>query len=413
MKKVFIAIICVAIIFIIGLQNFGGIVKNVEEQNSSNMVLLVDENMEYSTNNNIDWMLGVDSNYALMMQNLFLRWRYNLSPVIIFELFGDKGINAFRLRVWVKDSGISGLSYATETARWALDNDMKPCITLFLSDEWAAIDKQPAPKEWILDYNWDNISMNEKASIIKEYAKNTTQYFMDNGIDADIYEIGNEIDYGICGVYEEDLIKQENISWMRNTIWKNMSILINAAIEGVRSVDLTSSFVLHITHWWDYTFSYAFFKAMSDYEVQLDYLGLSFYPSSGIYNISDLYLGLVNATLSQQRFQTTTEKLFLSMGKPLIVSEYAYPSTDKIIGMFSFFDNEVDGYPLTPQGQKQWLKDFLAWCYEKPYISGTFYFSPEYYIYFWAPMALFNYWGKAKPAIDAFDEYQNAKFPKQ
>ena len=191
---------------------------------------------------------------------------------------------------------------------------------------------------------------------------------------------------------------------MENTTWDDMSKLIKAGIEGVQSADATSDFILHIAHWWDYNFSYAFFKKMIDSGVKLDYMGLSFYPSSGIYNITKVLMGEGNGTLSQQLFYETTENLSQNIGKQIIISEYAYPSSSFIIGPFSSFNHEVEGYPLTKQGQKGWLIDFLRWASEQSFIAGTFYFSPEFYVFIWAPMSLFTYFGRAKPAIDAFDE---------
>lgn len=353
---------------------------------------------------NNDFLVGIDSNYELLMSYFHLRWRYNFQKVDIYELLSSKGVNALRLRVWTNDEGNFGKLYATQTAIKAQNNGMRPYVVLFLSDEWAAIDKQPAPKKWINDYNWENIGINQKANIVRNYTRDITLHFLNNGIDADIYEIGNEIDYGICGIYEEDYFKKENTSYMNNNTWKNMSIIIKAAIDGVKSIDQTSSFVLHITHWWDYNFSNDFYNTMIDNDVDFDYLGFSFYPSSGIYNITDAFSGKVNGTLSQEKFKINMEKLHTTFDRPIIVAEYAYPSSGLIIGMFSTFNNEVKNYPLSHEGQKEWLVDFLNWCKDHSYITGTFYFSPEFYMFYWAPMSLFNYFGKSKPAIEAFIE---------
>ena len=105
-----------------------------------------------------------------------------------------------------------------------------------------------------------------------------------------------------------------------------MSELIKAGIEGGQSADAISDFILHIVHWWDYNFSYVFFKTMTDSGVKLDYIGLSFYPSSGIYNITKALMGEENGTLSQQLFYETIENLSKNIGKKIIISEYANPS---------------------------------------------------------------------------------------
>lgn len=349
-------------------------------------------------------MLGIDANYVSAMKDSIFRWRYEFTPIDIYSFFRNKGVNYLRLRIFVEEEGQDSLTYATNTAKIVQNLGMKCSVTLFLSSDWSDIGKQPAPETWVQEHDWYNLSIEQKCEIIRNYTRTTTLHLLANGIDADIYEIGNEIDYGICGIFEDDLTKRENIPWMENTTWNDMSKLIKAGIEGVQSADATSDFILHIAHWWDYNFSYAFFKKMIDSGVKLDYMGLSFYPSSGIYNITKALMGEGNGTLSQQLFYETTENLFQNIGKQIIISEYAYPSSSFIIGPFSSFNHEVEGYPLTKQGQKEWLIDFLRWTSEQSFIAGTFYFSPEFYVFIWAPMSLFTYFGRTKPAIDAFDE---------
>jgi arabinogalactan endo-1,4-beta-galactosidase len=350
-------------------------------------------------------MLGIDANYVTDMQNFFFRWRYHLTPIDIYPFFHDKGINYFRLRIFVKDNGSDSLPYAIHTARLVQEQGMKCSITLFMSSDWSDIGKQPAPASWNSQYDFKNLSLEQQADIIRNYTSNTTSTLLSNGIDADLYEIGNEIDYGFCGIYEQNLSRQENLSWMRNTTWQQTAILLQAGISGVQAVDPTSQFILHIAHWWDFNFSEAFFRTMINNGIPLDYLGLSFYPSSGIYNITLAYQGIGNGTLSQLRFRQNTEKLATTFEKHLVISEYAYPSTSLILGMFSGFNHAVQGYPLTKQGQKAWLQDFLGWTTNHSFIAGTFYFSPEFHRLIWYPFSLFTFFGNAKPAIDVFEEF--------
>jgi arabinogalactan endo-1,4-beta-galactosidase len=350
--------------------------------------------------------IGIDGNYLLLMQQLSFHWRFNGIPIEnVYSFFNQKGVNAFRLRVFATEEGPYSFPYALQTAQYAEQSGLACAITYFLSSQWTDIGKQTAPASWYTDFDWANLTLDDKSAIITNYTRTTTSHFIQEGIDADIYEIGNEIDYGICDLFETNETLRENISWMQTTLWPQMSRYINAAINGIRAADPTSLFVLHIAHWWNYNFSHGFFSTMVQNNVPLGYLGLSFYPSSGIYDITETMKGHVNATLSQQLFFTNTERLSTILHRPIIVSEYAYPSSPLIIGMFSFFNQAVDGYPLTFQGQKEWLHDFLLWCHEQPFIAGTYYFSPEFYLYLWAPLALFTFWGRAKPAVDSFDSY--------
>lgn len=350
-------------------------------------------------------MLGIDANYVTSMQHWFFPWRYHFKKIDIYPFFHNKGIDYFRLRIFVKDNGSDSLPYAINTAKLVQEQGMRCTVTLFMSSDWSDIGKQPAPEQWNAMYNFSNLSLESKADIIRNYTQNTTQALLSNGIDADLYEIGNEIDYGFCGIFEENLSKRENISWMRNTTWMQAAYLLKAGMEGVSSVDPTSQFILHIAHWWDYNFSAAFFTTMLENEFPLGYLGLSFYPSSGIFNITLAYQGVGNGTLSQQLFRQTTEQLANTFGMSLIISEYAYPSTSLILGPFSSFNHAVDGFPLTKQGQKAWLRDFLQWANNHSFIAGTFYFSPEFHRVIWCPFSLFTFLGNAKPAIDTFIEF--------
>lgn len=350
-------------------------------------------------------MLGIDANYVTDMQHFLFRWRYHFKPIDVYPFFHDKGINYFRLRIFVKENGSDSLPYAINTAKLVQTQGMKCSVTLFMSSDWSDIGKQPAPDSWNDLYDFSNLSIGKKANIIRNYTSNTTSSLLSNGIDADLYEIGNEIDYGFCGIFEQNLTRQENLSWMQNTTWPQAAILLYAGIQGVQAIDPSAQFILHIAHWWDINFSKAFFKTMIDYGLPLDYLGLSFYPSSGIYNITLAYQGIGNGTLSQILFRHNTETLADTFGKPLIISEYAYPSSSLILGMFSGFNHAVQGYPLTKQGQKAWLRDFLQWTQNHSFIAGTFYFSPEFHRLIWCPFSLFTFLGNAKPAIDVFEEF--------
>lgn len=373
-------------------------------QRQEDISLLPSENQSIAMGQ--EALMGVDGNYLLLMQQLPFRWRFNGVPIEnVYSFFHQRGVNAFRLRVFAMEEGDFSFPYALQTARLAEQNGLDCAITYFLSSQWTDIGKQTAPASWYRDYDWANLTLHEKCTLITNYTRTTTSRFIQGGIDADIYEIGNEIDYGICDIFETNESLRENISWMQTTLWPQMSCYINAAIDGIRAVDPTSMFVLHIAHWWDYNFSYGFFSTMIQNDVLLDYLGLSFYPSSGIYDIAEAMQNHRNATRSQHLFFTNTERLSTMFAHPIIVSEYAYPSSSLIIGMFSSFNHAVDGYPLTFQGQKEWLDDFLLWCHEQPFIAATYYFSPEFYLYLWVPMALFTFWGRAKPAVDSFVLY--------
>jgi len=60
--------------------------------------------------------------------------------------------------------------------------------------------------------------LEEKTRAIKEYVKETCTYLKDEGIDLSICSVGNEIDYGICGVFASNKKKRKNLEWLKRNI---------------------------------------------------------------------------------------------------------------------------------------------------------------------------------------------------
>ncbi len=346
-----------------------------------------------------DFMLGVDANFFLDMHRGGYVWKENGVEVDPLAVFADKGVGWLRVRVWTNTEGHSGLRYASEVVTWAKRSGLRPYLVLFLSDRWADMTNQPTPAAW------QRLSLQERAQAIHEYCRDTVLHFEELGVDSSLYEIGNEIDYGISGIFVEDEEKREDEEWMRENIWLDEAFLINACEKGIREVDPDAKFLLHIGHWWDSEFVIAFFRAMMDFGVQVDYTGLSFYPSPG-------YPSVELNTLQQfiPRLSTITKAL----GKPLIIAEYAYPSTSEIGGMWENWNKASPGYPLTPQGQRDWLVDFLTLSYNHAQIAGVFYWSPDWYaideywgVAAWEPFSMLSLNANAKPALEAFKAFRD------
>jgi hypothetical protein len=103
------------------------------------------------------------------------------------------------------------------------------------------------------------------------------------------------------------------------------------------------------------------------------------------------------------QFATTVTTLSESIHRPIIIPETAYPCTRDFKGQFSRWKYEVLGYPLSPDGQQQWLTDFLAMCNAHPHIHSVYYWSPEWYGEgMWKGFALFDPQGDSRPAWLAF-----------
>lgn len=324
--------------------------------------------------------LGVDANYSLGMEKDGQKWLWDGKPGDLFEGIAKSGVRGFRVRLWTKDEGVNGKNYATEVVKRALDAGLDPYLVIFLSEDWADLMKQPAPELW------KDLDIPKRAEAVKAYSRDIVAHFRKEGLTNHLYEIGNEIDYGICGVYPGKSTKKTPESLSR-ACWPQAVELIKASQTGVRESDPDAKFLLHIAHWWDVKFVVAFFQFMLEHGVQVDYAGLSYFPSSNI-----------GGSIEMEQFGDVVTTLHNAIHRPVIVPEVAYPSTADFKGQFSRWKKETPGYPLTPEGQRHWIDDFLDYCAHHPAIDSVYFWSPEWCGEgMWKAFAWFDPNGEAKP----------------
>lgn len=330
--------------------------------------------------------VGVDAGYSLEMEKKGSVWRGGYGAGDLFEVLRDAGVNRMRIRLWAGDEGVNGLRYATEMALRAQKCGIKPLVVVFLSEDWADYVKQPAPAVW------KELSFDDKVKAVEAYAERVTRHFAESGVVVEEFEIGNEIDFGICGEFEEEWGKRVSVEYMQARIWPRVATIVRAAQAGIRKVSPDAKFVLHLTQWWNPSYCSAFFKTMLGAGVEVDFAGLSFFPTSDL-----------SKENSFEFFLKQTEELYRSVRRPLVICEYAYPSELKFGGQFSTWNQPVAGYGLDESGQAAWLGDFLKQLRSVGYFDGAFYWSPEWYASdMWNAFALFDAQGRAKPALRGF-----------
>lgn len=328
----------------------------------------------------------MDANYSLAMETEGKPWLWPNGKQDLFQQMAKAGVTKFRVRLWTSNEGQNGKNYATDVVKRTAAAGLDPYLVIFLSEDWADMVKQPAPAKW------KDLTISERAVAVRDYSRDIVKHFRSNGLRSHLYEIGNEIDYGICGVYPGKSTKK-NPQTLRAKCWPEAAELIRASQAGVREADPEARFMLHIAHWWDADFCEAFFKFMLTNQVQVDFAGLSYFPSSNI-----------GGSLEMEQFGEVATKLNTAIQRPIVIPETAYPSTSDFRGQFSRWKKETPGYPLTPMGQQQWLADFLAFCENHKAIESVYYWSPEWYgDGMWKAFALFDVGGDAKPAWTAFN----------
>ena len=161
---------------------------------------------------------------------------------------------------------------------------MRLYLFLFLSETAAHGGQQIPPTAW---QDGDVLSTCEA---LEQYCFETARYYETRGIEIDVYEVGNEIERGICGFRPDERVPRppevdqlRDVQWMRENVWTSEALMLTAAIRGIKRADPEGQIVLHISTRPspEDLLVVAFFEAMVQAGVPFDYAGLSYYPWSG------------------------------------------------------------------------------------------------------------------------------------
>lgn len=330
------------------------------------------------------FVAGVDANYVLDLERAGKTWQVEGAKSDPFQALARAGFDGFRVRLWTGEDGTNRLADAIETERRAQAAGLKPYLVIFLSENWADLVKQPAPAIW------KDLDADAKARAIEAYAERVVRRFADAGVLIDTFEIGNEIDFGICGVFEEAWPKRVSVDFMRSNVWPQMVPMLAAAQRGVRKARPDAQFVLHLAQWQNADYCIAFWRFMREQGVSVDLAGLSYFPT-------------LNAKAEERPLAflaRQAETIRAALGVPVVICETGYPSEPTFPGQFAEWNKPVDGYALSAEGQRRWLGDLLAMTRATPAFAGAYYWSPEGTTGdLWRAFALFDAEGNARPAL--------------
>lgn len=283
-------------------------------------------------------VLGGDLSYVNEVEDAGATYQHNKTPIDPYVLFGEKGCNLVRLRLWHTPSinRYSGLEDVKKSIKRAKAAKMKVLLDFHYSDIWADPGRQDIPKAWstITDQNILGDSL-------YGYTLNTLLSLNKEGLLPEMVQVGNEINSEILQPQGK---AKPAIDWKRN------AFLLNKGIAAVREASSKSGkkieVMLHIAQpenaikW----FTDASANGIEPY----DWIGISYYPLWSTVKFKDLPYFINNLV--------TTHK------KQLMVVETAYPHTlANADPANNILDDKalVPGYPATPAGQKQYMIDLV------------------------------------------------------
>lgn len=272
---------------------------------------------------------------------------------------------------------------------------------LFLSDQSAHAGQQP------LAAAWAGLTPTQLAAAVQESAAATASYYQSLGLNIEVFEIGNEIDFGVCGIYMGTTVPVpvgvdpvNTPSWMEDNIWGPSAPLLKAAISGVLSVYPNAKILLHIAGFGYSTgniAAYSFFQSMVKLGVPFDIAGLSYpYMFSGG-DVPQPYF-------AQADFLSALDSI-AAVGRPIQIVEFDYPAAPAGITK-----TPSPLYPFTPAGQANFDQDLANAVNGR--VESLWYWYADYYLG-WPDAAnnpelvssgLFSAYDAPRPALAVFKQ---------
>lgn len=330
--------------------------------------------------------------------------------------FRANGVSHMRIRLWHNPKDEKGVKYLAgnndldtviKLGKLAVGKGFKILLDLHYSDFWADPGKQIIPKAW------QGFDIDQLERAVYLYTVDVLKEMKSNGVTPDMVQVGNEITNGFLWP-----VGKLEIDGKRGN-YHNFCTLLKSGIKAVRD-ECEAKVVIHLERSHDQEVYNEFFTEMEKHGVDYDVIGASYYP---------YWHGNFNEFFANMN-------MCKKFGKEIMVAELGYGFTTESYvisgnGTRLVIDNETVSaldtaktYPLTRDGQRRYVRDFLALAKANG-IDGVFYWeplwipgegicwaSPEGQKYIgeegkstaneWANQCLFDYDGQKLPAFDEF-----------
>jgi arabinogalactan endo-1,4-beta-galactosidase len=356
-----------------------------------------------------------------MVSDSYYAYRWSSPPAHPWDVLQYLRRDGFRwLRMWVTTLTYPELRTTSDWSNLPWQNGYWACLeasgavlaaaaalgfrlqaVLFLTDQAAHAGQQP------LAAAWAGFTPAQLAVAVQQSAADTASYYQSLGLNIEVFEIGNEIDFGVCGIYMGTTVPVpagvdpvNTPSWMEDNIWGPSAPLLKAAISGVLSVYPNAKILLHIAgvgYSRGDIAAYSFFQSMVNLGVPFDIAGLSYpYMFSGG-DVPQPYF-------AQADFLSALDAI-AAVGKPIQIVEFDYPAAPAGITKVP-----SPSYPFTPTGQAIFVQDFANAVNRR--VESLGYWYADYYLG-WPDAAnnpelvssgLFSAYDAPRPALAVFKQ---------
>lgn len=370
------------------------------------------------------------------------------NPRELQSLFVAHGANEVYVRIattqkYRTGAGDHSMDRALARARMAaaLNLPLDPELGLF--NIYGDVRCQPPPDfsgypEIHLPGAWPTLSIDQMLPALRAYGAAAARQILSTGVKVRIWDIGNEVEFGFAGVAVRpapgacddtaggrgwyrppdavdpaigrmslvalmSMPENQRIAWLQVHLWPHTARMLAAVADGIQSVEPHARFSTHASGITSVLPAQAvsFYKTLQAGGFAAGELGLSYYPTSSATPPNRL-----------RGFQEVAAALHREFGRPVFISEFAYPAARMQSGFI--WNNAVPHYPQNAEGQAAFIRDLVAWGVRTGTLSGIRPWAPDLAGPGWGPMSLFELNGKmavARPSLGAFIEGVRLRTP--
>ena len=367
---------------------------------------------------NMKFVKGMDLSTLIELEKCGAKYYDDGQEADILDIMKKYDVDTIRIRIWNDPWSESGESYGAgendvktslAIAKRVTDAGFGVLLNFHYSDFWADPGKQFKPKAWA------EFGVEELEQAVYDFTVDTMKCFKENGVNITMVQVGNELSNGLL--------------WPEGKVpnYDNIAKFVNAGIRGVRNVDTEVPIMIHLDNGGHNNLYREWFDHFMERGEAFDLIGLSYYP-------------FWHGTLDM--LTNNMNDIAKRYGKDLIVAEVSMGYTMEDYKEYEkLSDEERKGYatrpalvekieyPMTVQGQYDFMEDFLNRIshIEGNKGKGFFYWEPAWipvsgsgwateaslkYIKDpgpcgneWANQALFDYKGNALPTLKLIRDF--------